>query len=131
MAELKLPRLNRVYLVGRMTKDPEVRQTKTGKSVLNARMAVNHPYRDGEGNWQEEVTYIDVVAWQRLAERCGENLRKGSPVLVEGRLRTRSWESDKGENRSVIEVTADRVQFLDKSGKAGKDMEYETVEEEG
>ena len=72
MAELKLPRLNRVYLVGRLTKDPEVKQTQTGKSVLNARMAVNHPYRDGDGNWQEEVTYIDVVAWQRLAELCGE-----------------------------------------------------------
>jgi single-strand DNA-binding protein len=130
MAELKLPRLNRVYLVGRLTKDPEVKQTQTGKSVLNARMAINHPYRDGEGNWQEEVTYIDVVAWQRLAELCGEYLRKGSPALVEGRLRTRSWETDKGEKRSVIEVNADRVQFLGKSDKAGKEVEYEAVEEE-
>ncbi|KPL19680.1 MAG: hypothetical protein AMJ92_01665 [candidate division Zixibacteria bacterium SM23_81] len=131
MAELKLPRLNRVYLVGRLTKDPEVKQTQTGKSVLNARMAVNHPYRDGEGNWQEEVTYIDVVAWQRLAELCGEYLSKGSPVLVEGRLRTRSWETNKGESRSVIEIRADRVQFLDKIGTSKQDIELETIEQEG
>jgi single-strand DNA-binding protein len=130
MAELKLPRLNRVYLVGRMTKDPEVKQTQTGKSVLNARMAANHPYRDGEGNWQEEVTYIDVVAWQRLAELCGEYLSKGSPVLVEGRLRTRSWETNKGESRSVIEIRADRVQFLDKIGTNKQDTELETIEQE-
>lgn len=131
MAEVKLPRLNRVYLVGRLTKDPEVKQTQTGKSVLNARMAINHPYKDGEGNWQEEVTYIDVVAWQRLAELCGEYLHKGSAVLVEGRLRTRSWETEEGKSRSVVEVRADRVQFLDKVGTADKEMEYETVEEEG
>ena len=128
MAEIKLPRLNRVYLVGRLTKDPEVKQTQTGKSVLNARLAINHPYRDGEGNWQEEVTYIDVVTWQRLAELCGEYLHKGSAVLVEGRLRSRSWESEEGKSRSVIEVRADRVQFLDKVGTADKDMEFETVE---
>jgi single-strand DNA-binding protein len=131
MAELKLPRLNRVYLVGRLTKDPEVKQTQTGKSVLNARMAANHPYRDAEGNWQEEVTYIDMVAWQRLAELCGEYLSKGSPVLVEGRLRTRSWETNKGESRSVIEIRADRVQFLDKIGTNKQDIELETVEQEG
>ena len=131
MAELKLPRLNRVYLVGRLTKDPEVKQTQTGKSVLNARMAANQPYRDAEGNWQEEVTYIDMVAWQRLAELCGEYLSKGSPVLVEGRLRTRSWETSQGENRSVIEIRADRVQFLDKIGKNKQDIELETVEQEG
>jgi single-strand DNA-binding protein len=129
MAEIKLPNLNRVYLVGRLTKDPEVKQTPTGKSVLNARMAVNNPYRDSDGNWQEEVTYIDVVAWQRLAELCGEYLHKGSAVLVEGRLRTRSWETDKGKPRSVIEVRADRVQFLDKVSKADKEVELETVEE--
>ena len=128
MAEIKLPRLNRVYLVGRLTKDPEVKQTQTGKSVLNARLAINHPYRDGEGNWQEDVTYIDVVTWQRLAELCGEYLHKGSAVLVEGRLRSRSWESEDGKSRSVIEVRADRVQFLDKVGTADKDMEFETVE---
>jgi single-strand DNA-binding protein len=131
MAEIKLPRLNRVYLVGRLTKDPEVKHTQSGKSVVNARMAINHPYRDGDGNWQEETTYIDVVAWQRLAELCGEFLNKGSAVLVEGRLRSRSWETQEGKNRNVIEVRADRVQFLDKTGSTDKDLEFETVQEEG
>ena len=62
MAELKLPNLNRVYLAGRLTRDPEVKQIPSGQSVLNAGMAVNNPYRDGKGNWQEDVTFIDLVA---------------------------------------------------------------------
>lgn len=130
MAELKLPNLNRVYLAGRLTRDPEVKQIPSGQSVLNAGMAVNNPYRDGKGNWQEDVTFIDLVAWQRLAELCGEFLHKGSPVLVEGRLKSESWETDEGKKRTVLKVRAERVQFLDKAG-AKKDIELETVEEEG
>jgi single-strand DNA-binding protein len=131
MADIRLPNLNRVYLVGRLTRDPEVKQTKSGLSVLNAGMAVNHPYRDGDGNWQEDVTFITLVAWRRLADLCGEFLHKGSPVLVEGRLRSRSWENQEGQSRNMVEVQADRIQFLDKSKGSGKDIELETVEEEG
>lgn len=130
MADIRLPNLNRVYLIGRLTRDPEVRQTQGGRSVLNARMAVNHPYRDGEGNWKEEVTYVTLVAWRRLAELCGEYLHKGSPILIEGRLRSRSWETDEGKTRNTVEVQADRIQFLDKPGTV-KEAELEAVEEEG
>ena len=130
MAELKLPNLNRVYLAGRLTRDPEVKQIPSGQSVLNAGMAVNNPYRDGKGTWQEDVTFVDLVAWQRLAELCGEFLHKGSPVLVEGRLKSESWETDEGKKRTVLKVRAERVQFLDKAG-VKKDIELETVEEEG
>jgi single-strand DNA-binding protein len=131
MAAVRLPNLNRVYLIGRLTRDPEVKQTQSGRSVLNARMAVNLAYRDNEGNWQEDVTFVNLVAWRRLADICGEFLHKGSPVLVEGRLRSRSWEDQAGKNRHVVEVQADRVQFLDKPETTNKEIELETVEEEG
>ena len=131
MTTIRLPNLNRVYLVGRLTKDPEVRQTQSGRSVLNARMAVNLAYRDKEGNWQEDVTFINLVAWRRLADLCGEFLHKGSPILVEGRLKSRTWEDREGKNRDVVEIHAERVQFLDKPESVDRDAELETVEEEG
>jgi single-strand DNA-binding protein len=131
MTEIRLPNLNRVYLIGRMTRDPEVKQIKNGLSVCNARMAVNYPYRDSDGNWHQEETFITVVAWRRLADLCGEFLRKGSPLLVEGRLRSRSWEGQEGQTRHVVEVQANKIQFLDRTGVSDKEEDLETVEEEG
>jgi len=131
MADFRLPNLNRVYLIGRITRDPEVKQLKNSLSVCNARMAVNQPYRDSNGDWQQEETFVTVVAWRRWAELCGEFLQKGSPLLVEGRLRSRSWEGQDGQTRNVLEVQALRIQFLDKSGASVKEDELETVEEEG
>jgi single-strand DNA-binding protein len=131
MVDLRLPNLNRVYLSGRMTRDPEVRQLKNGLSVCNARMAVNHPYRDSNGDWQQEETFVTVVAWRRWADLCGEFLHRGSPLLVEGRLRSRSWEGQDGQTRNVLEVQASRIHFLERSGSSVKEAELETVEEEG
>jgi len=131
MAKLRLPHLNRVTLIGRMTRDPEVKQIKDGLSVCNARMAVNLPYRDSNGDWQQEETFVTVVAWRRWADLCGEFLHKGSPLLVEGRLRSRSWENQEGQTHNVVEVQAARIQFLDRSGISDKENELETVEEEG
>jgi single-strand DNA-binding protein len=131
MSNLRLPNLNRVYLIGRVTRDPEVKQVRDGLSVCNARMAVNHPYRDSDGNWQQKETFVTVVAWRRWADLCGEFLRKGSPLLVEGRLRSHSWESQEGQTHHVVEVQADRIQFLDRSGISSEEAELETVEEEG
>jgi single-strand DNA-binding protein len=131
MTDFRLPNLNRVTLIGRMTRDPEVKELKNGLSVCNARMAVNQAYRDSNGDWQQEETFVTVVAWRRWAELCGEFLRKGSPLLVEGRLRSRSWEGQDGQTRNVLEVQASRIQFLEKSGASVKEAELETVEEEG
>ncbi len=114
MAEVRLPTLNKVMLTGRLTRDPETRYTPSGAAVCNMGIAVNRRFRGSSGEWQEEVCYINVVAWSKLAERLGETLKKGSAVMVEGRLQSRSWETKDGQKRNTIEVNALSVQSLDK-----------------
>ena len=117
---------NRVYLIGNLTKDPELRYTPQGTAVVNLRMAVNRRYRNKNQELKDEVCFITVVVWDRQAETCNQYLRKGSPVFVEGRLQSRSFEDASGQKRNVIEVRAERVQFLrTQSPKA----ETESVEE--
>jgi len=103
---------NKVLLMGNLTKDPELRYTPQGTAVVNLRMAVNRRWKDKAGELKEEVCFITVVAWDKQAEVCNQYLRKGSPVFVEGRLQSRSWEDNAGGKRSVVEVRAERVQFL-------------------
>ncbi|MBN1558515.1 MAG: single-stranded DNA-binding protein [Lentisphaerae bacterium] len=98
--------LNRVFLVGNLTKDPEVRYTSSGKAVGDLRLAVTSKFRDSE-----DTCYVDVTVWERQAETCEQYLSKGSPVLVEGRLKFDEWERD-GQKRSKLSVVASRVQFL-------------------
>ena len=103
---------NKVLLMGNLTKDPELRYTPQGTAVVNLRMAVNRRWKDKTGESKEEVCFITVVAWDKQAEVCNQYLRKGAPVFVEGRLQSRSWEDTTGGKRSVVEVRAERVQFL-------------------
>ena len=117
--ELRLPSLNRILIAGNLTRDPEVRYTQSGAAVTNIGIASSRYYKDPKdpnGEWKEDTCFVTVVAWGALAERTGDTLKKGSPVLVEGRLQSRSWENDDGQKRSVIEIRADRIQFLDKRG---------------
>ncbi|KPJ60163.1 MAG: hypothetical protein AMJ46_07510 [Latescibacteria bacterium DG_63] len=116
MADLRLPTLNRVLLTGRLTRDCELRYTPSGVAVTNFSIACNRRYKDQSGEWRDETTFVGIVAWQRLAERCGEYLHKGSAIMVEGRLHSRSWETEDGQRRSILEVRADRVEFLDRLG---------------
>ncbi len=104
--------LNRVFLIGRCVADPELQHTNGGNPFTRFRIAVNRPYKDKKGNWQEEVLFIDVVVWGEAADRAVTRLNKGSRVLVEGRLVQSSWETESGEKRSKIEVRADRVVSL-------------------
>lgn len=104
--------LNRVFLIGNLTKDPELRYIPQGTAVVNLRMAINRRWKDKAGEQKDEVCFISVVAWDKQAEVCNQYLRKGSPLFVEGRLQSRSWEDSTGQKRSVIEVRAERVQFL-------------------
>ena len=103
--------LNRVLLVGNLTRDPELRYTPSGTPVANLRLAVNSTYKDQSGQRKEETCFITVVVWSKQAELCNQYLKKGRAVLIEGRLLYRSWEQD-GKTRSTLEVRADRVQFL-------------------
>jgi single-strand DNA-binding protein len=111
-SNLRLPEQNSVTLIGRLTRDPEVRFTGKGQPVCSFDIAVNRRYRDTAGNWQDSPTYISIVVWGESASRCGERLKKGHAVHVEGRLQSRSWETKEGQKRTTIEVVARRVQFL-------------------
>ncbi len=103
---------NKVLLMGNLTKDPELRYTPQGTAVVNLRLAVNRKYRSKEQELKEEVCFITAVVWNKQAETCNQYLHKGSSVFVEGRLQSRSWEDNAGAKRSVIEVRAERVQFM-------------------
>jgi single-strand DNA-binding protein len=104
--------LNKVMLIGNLTRDPEVRYTPKGAAVADLGLAINSSYRTQEGQIKDEVCYVDIVAWGRQAETCKEYLTKGSPIFVEGRLQYEQWETKEGEKRTRIKVRAERVQFL-------------------
>jgi len=103
---------NKVLLIGNLTKDPELRYTPQGTAVVNLRLAVNRRFRDKNQELKEETCFVTAVAWNKQAETCNQYLHKGSPILIEGRLQSRSWEDNSGQKRSVIEVRAERIQFL-------------------
>jgi len=104
--------LNRVFLMGNLTRDPEVRYTPSGTAVGDLGLAVNETYKNKAGETVDSTVFVDVEVWARQAETCAEYLYKGSPVFVEGRLKLDQWENQQGEKRSKLRVRADRVQFL-------------------
>lgn len=112
--------LNKVLLIGNLTRDPELRYIPSGTAVATFTIAINRVYTSQAGEKKEEVSFIRIVVWGRRAEVCGEYLSKGSPVFIEGRLQSRSWEGQDGQKRSTTEVIADNVQFLRGAGPAGK-----------
>jgi len=114
MADLKMPEINYVIIAGNLTKDPTFRQTTNKTPVVNFSVASNRRYKDSSNQWQEDVCYVGIVAWNRLAESCRDRLKKGSAVLVDGELQSRSWKTDDGHNRSIVEIKARRIQFLNK-----------------
>ena len=114
MADLKMPEINYVIVAGNLTKDPTFRQTTNKNPVVNFSVASNRRYKDSSNQWQEDVCYVGIVAWNRLAESCRDRLKKGSAVLVDGELQSRSWKTDDGHNRSIVEIKARRIQFLNK-----------------
>jgi single-strand DNA-binding protein len=111
---------NRVILMGNLTRDPELRYIPNGSAVANLRLAINRTYKSPTGENKEEVTYVTVVVWGKTAENCAEYLGKGRSVFIEGRLQSRQWDTEDGQKRSVMEVVADRVQFLDRKRVEGE-----------
>ncbi|GBD86258.1 single-stranded DNA-binding protein ssb [bacterium BMS3Abin03] len=116
MAELKMPEINFVMVAGNLTKDPIFRETTNGTPVVNFSLASNRRFKDSSNQWQEDVCYVGIVAWNKLAESCRNRLKKGSAVLVDGELQSRSWKTEEGHNRSIVEIKARRIQFLNKRG---------------
>ncbi len=117
MADLKMPEMNCVVIAGNLTKDPIFRQTTNGTPVVNFTVASNRKFRDSGNQWQEDVCYVGIVAWNKLADSCRDRLKKGSAVLIDGELQSRNWKTDDGHNRSIVEIKARRVQFLNKRGR--------------
>lgn len=104
--------LNKVFLMGNLTRDPELRHTAQGTSVANFDIAVNRTYKASDGDFKREVNYFKIVVWSKQGENCAKYLSKGRPVMVEGRLQNRSYETTEGQKRTVTEIIADNVQFL-------------------
>ncbi len=107
---------NRVILVGNLTRDPEIRYLQSGSAVADIGLAVNDRRKNANGEWVEETTFVDVTLWGRTAEVAGEYLSKGSPVLIEGRLKLDSWETQDGQKHSKLEVVCERMQMLGAKG---------------
>ncbi|MFH0779719.1 MAG: single-stranded DNA-binding protein [Parcubacteria group bacterium] len=106
--------LNRAQIIGRLTRDPELRTTPQGTSVASFGMATNYVWTDASGQKQEKVEYHNIVVWRKLAEICGQYLKKGSKVFIEGRLQTREWEGQDGVKRFRTEIVCDNLIMLDR-----------------
>ena len=122
-----MAQLNKVFLMGNLTRDPELRRLPSGSAVVELGLALNRSFTGKDGERRDEVTYIDVTVWNRQAETCAEFLKKGRPVHVEGYLKMDQWDDKAtGEKRSKLKVEADRVQFLGgrDGGGGGGDDDY-------
>lgn len=109
---------NRVILLGNLTRDVEVRFTPGGTAVTDIGLAVNDRRKNQAGEWEDETTFVDITLWARTAEVAGEYLHKGSPVLIEGRLKLDQWEQD-GQKRSKLKVIGERMQMLGSKSDGG------------
>lgn len=131
MSEIRLPEQNTVLLTGRLTRDAELKYTASGAANCRFGIAVNRNVKDAKtGQWKEDVTFVNVSVWREAAERCGKILKKGSPVHVEGRLRSYEYQDKDGNKRSGMEVEARRVQILEKTSSgasAGGESEAPTA----
>lgn len=113
MPDLRMPELNKVIIAGNLTRDPELQYLQSGTGLYKFGIAVNRRYKTKEGEQREDTFFINVTVWGKSAEYCGENLKKGKPVLIEGRLQGNEWEDKTtGQKRSAIEIVADRVSQL-------------------
>ncbi len=113
MADLRLPRINKVSLSGRITHEIDLKYTPKGTPVVRFALAVDRAYKDDTGNWQNSTSFIDVVAWSKWAESLSNNAHKGSAVMVDGRIEARTYVDSNGNNRKAVEVVADYIQFLE------------------
>jgi single-strand DNA-binding protein len=125
--------LNKIFLLGNLTRDPELRYTPSGTAVSTFGLAVNRKYKQND-EWKDDVCFIDIVCFGKQAENCTEYLNKGSLAFIEGRLQWRSWEDESGQKRSKHEVVANNIQFLPKGKEGGfegnKDESGDLVEDD-
>jgi len=115
--------LNKVMLIGRLGQEPEMRYTPAGRPLTNLQVAVNRSWKSSDGEKKTETEWFNIVAWGKLAEICNQYLSKGQQVYIEGRLHTRQWQDDEGNNHSSVEVIAQEMLMLDsKSGEQDTEL---------
>lgn len=129
MLDLKMPDINNVLIAGNLTGDPVLRNTSNGTPVANFYIAANRKFKDNTGQRRENVCFVGVVAWYKLAESCFEYLKKGAAVMVEGELQSRTWKNDDGTNNNVVEIKARRIQFLNRQCKK-EDTYFSPIDKE-
>lgn len=110
--------LNRAQIIGNITRDPELKQIPGGSTVATFSVATNFSWNDASGQRQDKTEFHNIVAWRKLAEICGQYLKKGSKVFIEGRIQTRDWEGEDGIKRYRTEIVADNMIMLDRKGEA-------------
>lgn len=113
MGNIKIPRINRAQISGRITKDPELKRTPSGTEVVRFTVAVDRGYKDKSGSWQSETIFIPVQAWASLAERFCKDAKKGSPVIVDGRISISKWAGKDGNQKETTEIVADQIHVLE------------------
>ncbi len=117
--DLKFPRLNSIIVSGRLTRDSELRYTPNGSAVLRCGMAIDDGYWDKQANqWVDRAVFMDINVWGAQAERLSNTLKKGSPIIVEGRLRQHSYTTQEGQNRQITDIYVDKIQSLEMTNKA-------------
>ena len=129
MVNLKMPDINNILIAGNLTGDPVLRETSNVTPVANFYIAANRKFKDNTGQWRENVCFVGVVAWYKLAESCFEYLKKGAAVMVEGELQSRNWKNEDGSNNNVVEIKARRIQFLNRQNKKYESFLFEPVTE--
>ena len=110
--ETEMANLNKVLLIGNLTRDPELRYSPSGTAVAKFGLATNRIYKTQDGEKKEEVCFVDIVAFRKTAEFCANYFSKGKPIFIEGRLQFSTWETPEGQKRSKLEVLVERMQFL-------------------
>jgi single-strand DNA-binding protein len=123
--------LNKVFLIGNLTRDPEIRYLPNGTAVANFSIATNRVFTLQSGEKKKDVCFVRVVVWRKLAELVNQYLTKGKPVFVEGRLQSRSWEDASGQKKSVLEVVAENIQFLGQPKEGATDSHEQEEEPSG
>lgn len=133
MSDLRMPDLNTVIIAGNLTNNPTFGETGDKTPVVNFHLASNRRFRDNKGQVKEDVCFVGVVAWDSLARSCKGKLVKGSSVVISGELQSRKWKSEDGHNRTIVEIKARKIQFLDKfnNEKKNEDETEKTNETSG
>ncbi len=128
--DIRVPELNQVLIAGRLTRDPELRFTQKGQGVCPLSIAVNRRLKDpATGDWKDDVVFVPVTVWGPAAERCKEKLKKGSPVVIEGRLTASEYTDKTGQKRKEMKVTARRVQLMAHDAAEGGEATAHEAEE--